>query len=113
MVNAAPEVKAEALPFLRTMFLFSGGMMVFFMLGGALRSAGDAKTGLQLGAALTAMNITFNIVLIRGLGPIPAFGTRGAAIGTCTASGLLALYALYRLINGGWVISFPKGNSYK
>src|SRR5690348_10727835 len=36
MVNAAPEVKTEALPFLRTMFLFSGGMMVFFMLGGAL-----------------------------------------------------------------------------
>jgi Na+-driven multidrug efflux pump len=31
-------VKAEALPFLRIMFLFSSGMMVFFMLGGALRS---------------------------------------------------------------------------
>src|SRR5215510_2413450 len=49
LVNAAPEVKAEALPFLRTMYVFSGGMLVFFMLGGALRSAGDARTPMVLG----------------------------------------------------------------
>ena len=42
-VNAAPEVKAEALPFLRIMFVFSIGMLIFFMLSGALRSAGDAR----------------------------------------------------------------------
>ncbi len=112
MVNAAPEVKAEALPFLRIMFLFSAGMMVFFMLGGALRSAGDASTGLMLGVALTAMNITFNVIFIRGLGPIPAFGTKGAAMGTCLASGLLAIFALYRLTRGGWVIGFPKHQGY-
>ena len=40
VVNAAPEVRAEALPFLRIMFVYSGGMLIFFMLGGALRSAG-------------------------------------------------------------------------
>src|SRR4051812_28837816 len=44
LVNAAPAVKAEALPFLRIMFAFSSGMLVFFMLSGALRSAGDART---------------------------------------------------------------------
>src|SRR5678816_578229 len=43
-VNAAPAVEAEALPFLRIMFVFIGGMMMFFMLGAALRSAGDART---------------------------------------------------------------------
>src|SRR5678815_4241721 len=31
LVNAAPDVKAEALPFLRIMFMFSIGMMTFFM----------------------------------------------------------------------------------
>src|ERR687896_124640 len=30
LVNAAPEVKVEALPFIRIMFLFSSGMLVFF-----------------------------------------------------------------------------------
>src|SRR5207237_4805222 len=90
LVNAAPAVKAEALPFLRIMFLFSSGMLVFYMLSGALRSAGDARTPMILGIALTALNIVFNVILIRGLGPIPAFGTKGAAMGTSIASGLLA-----------------------
>jgi putative MATE family efflux protein len=111
-VNAAPEVKVEALPFLRTMFVFSGGMLVFFMLSGALRSAGDARTPMVIGIALTVLNLVLNIVLIRGLGPIPAFGTRGAAMGTCIASGLLAVYALGKLWYGGWVVSFPHGRGY-
>ena len=109
LVNAAPLVQAEALPFLRIMFVFSSGMMIFFMLGGALRSAGDARTPMVLGIVMTAMNIVFNVVLIRGLGPIPAFGTAGAAMGTCTASGLVAIYAIWKLWRGGWVVSFPRG----
>jgi putative MATE family efflux protein len=109
LVNAAPAVKAEALPFLRIMFLFSSGMLVFFMLGGALRSAGDARTPMTLGIVMTVLNLVLNIILIRGLGPIPAFGTAGSAMGTTIASGLVALYALVKLVRGGWVVSFPRG----
>ncbi|MEO6527646.1 MAG: MATE family efflux transporter [Gemmatimonadaceae bacterium] len=108
LVNAAPAVRAEAQPFLRIMFMYSSGMLVFFMLGGALRSAGDARTPMMLGIALTVLNILFNVVLIRGLGPIPAYGTAGAAMGTCLASGLLAVYSLYKLWHGGWVVHFPR-----
>jgi len=54
------------------------------------------------------LNVVFNIILIRGLGPIPAFGTAGSAMGTCLASGLVGLYSLYKLWNGSWVVSFPK-----
>ena len=111
LVNAAPAVKAEALPFLRIMFLFSSGMLVFYMLSGALRSAGDARTPMRLGIALTALNIMLNVVLIRGAGPIPAFGTAGAAMGTSIASGLVASYAMIRLWRGGWVVSFPRGRA--
>jgi putative MATE family efflux protein len=112
LVNAAPAVKSEALPFLRIMFLCSVGMMVFFMLSGALRSAGDARTPMILGIALTVLNLVFNIVFIRGLGPIPAFGTAGAAIGTCIASGILMVYALAKLLRGSWVVKFPHGQGY-
>ena len=108
MVNASAAVQAEALPFLRIMFVFSIGMMIFFMLSGALRSAGDARTPMVLGITATCLNIVFNVILIRGLGPIPAFGTRGAAMGTATAFGLVAIYSLYKLLMGGWVVSFPK-----
>jgi putative MATE family efflux protein len=108
LVNAAPAVKAQALPFLRIMFSFSTGMLIFYMLGAALRSAGDARTPMVLGAVMVALNIGLNVILIRGLGPIPAFGTSGAAMGTCISSWLIAIYSLYQLWSGGWVVSFPR-----
>ena len=112
LVNAAPAVKAEAMPYLRIMFGFSSGMLIFFMLGGALRSAGDARTPMQLGIVMTVVNLVLNVMLIRGLGPIPAFGTRGSAMGTCITSGLIAVYALWRLWTGGWVVACPKGRGH-
>jgi len=109
LVHAAPEVQAEALPYLRIMFVFSFGMLMFFMLGGALRSAGDARTPLRLGIWMTVLNMTLNIILIRGLGPIPAFGTAGAAMGTVIAGGVISLYAIWRLFSGKWVVAFHRG----
>ena len=112
LVNATTAVKAEALPYLRIMFVFGSGLLVFFMLGGALRSAGDARTPMTLGIVVTVLNLVFNVILIRGLGPIPSFGTAGAAMGTVLATGLLSLYALVKLWNGGWVVSFPRGHGW-
>ena len=111
-VNAAPDVQEQALPFLRIMFVFSSGMLIFFMLSGALRSAGDARTPMILGIIMTLMNIALNVVLIRGLGPIPALGTAGSAIGSVIASMVLGIYAVYKLWHGGWVVSFPKSHGF-
>jgi putative MATE family efflux protein len=111
LVNATPAVKAEALPFLRTMFVFSVGMLLFFMLGGALRSAGDARTPLRLGIWMTVLNIAFNVVLIPGYGPIPALGVRGAAIGTVCASLIVSSIALWMLLRGKLVVHFPSSMS--
>jgi putative MATE family efflux protein len=113
LVNASPAVQAEALPFLRTMFLFSLGMLLFFMLGGALRSAGDARTPLHLGIALTVLNVAFNVVLIPGLGPIPALGTRGAAIGTTAASAIVSAAGIWLLLRGDLVVHFRRGMSWR
>ena len=112
LVHAAPAVKAEALPFLRIMFMFNSGLLVFFMLGGALRSAGDARTPMVLGVAMTVLNLVLNVILIRGLGPIPAYGTKGSAMGTSIATGLVAVYSLVKLWRGGWVVRFPRGHGF-
>ncbi len=109
LVNAEPGVKAEALPFLRVTFLFSVGLMIYFMTSGALRSAGDAKTPMVLGIVMTVLNLILNIIFISGLGPIPAYGTLGSAIGTSIATGLIGAYAIFRLWKGGWVVQFPRG----
>ena len=113
MINAAPEVQVEALPYIRIMFVFSIGMLIFFMMGGALRSAGDARTPLQLGIIMTLLNIMLNVVLIRGFGPIPAFGTRGAAMGTVIASGVVAVIFLTMLFTGQLVIRFTRSMSFR
>jgi putative MATE family efflux protein len=113
LVHAAPEVKAEALPYIRIMFVFSFGMLIFFMLGGALRAAGDAKTPLRLGVILTVLNLALNLVLISGLGPIPQFGTRGSAMGTTIAAGFVALIGLYLLFSQKLVVQFSKKMSWK
>ncbi len=113
IVNAAPEVRAEALPYLRIMFLGSFGMLMFFMVGGALRSAGDARTPLRLGVAMTVLNMVLNVILIRGLGPIPALGTAGAAAGTVLAGLIMSLIAVYLIFSGRLVVTWHRGMNWK
>ncbi|HEY3057249.1 MAG TPA: MATE family efflux transporter [Thermoanaerobaculia bacterium] len=103
VINAAPEVQREALPFLRAMFLGIFGMMLFFMLSGAFRAAGDAQTPLRLGLALTVLTVVFNVILI------PRLGTIGAALGTIASSTIVAAYGVWRLFAPGSVIHFHKG----
>ena len=76
LVNAAPEVRAEALPYLRLMFVFSIGMFLFFMLGGAFRSAGDARTPLPRPRAHGAEHGTERGVDPRVSVPFPRMGTQ-------------------------------------
>lgn len=108
MVNATAEVRAEALPYLRVMFVFGFGMLLFFMLGGAFRSAGDARTPLRLGIVLTVLNVGFNVVFIRGLGPIPAFGTAGAAMGTVLAGAIVSGVGISMMCSGRSVITWHR-----
>jgi len=113
LVKAAPEVQVEALPYIRIQFVFSIGMLMFFMFSGALRSAGDVKTPMRLGILMTVLNIALNVVLIRGLGPIPAFGTRGAAMGTALASGITGFVFIWMLFSNRHVIHFSRSMSFR
>ena len=111
-VSSDTGVKAEALPFLRITFVFSFGLLIYFMTSGALRSAGDAKTPMILGIVMTILNLVLNIVFISGFGPVPAFGTAGAAIGTSIATGVVGLFSIYKMWSGGWVVGFPRGEGW-
>lgn len=105
LVKAAPEVQHEALPFLRAMFLGIFGLMLFFMLSGAFRAAGDPRTPMRLGVAMTVLTIVLNVVLI------PMLGTVGAALGTIISSTLVAAFGIRQLFAPGSVIHFERGMS--
>jgi putative MATE family efflux protein len=102
LVNAAPDVKTQALPFLRINFVFSIGMLLFFMLSSALRAAGDAQTPLRLGLTMTLLNLGLNLLLI------PRFGTMGSALGTVIASSGVSIVALYLMFRGKLVLRFSR-----
>jgi putative MATE family efflux protein len=103
LVKASPEVEREALPFMRTVFLGIFGMVMFFMLSGAFRAAGDPRTPMRLGVSMTVLTIVLNLMLI------PAFGTFGAALGTVASSTLVSAYGIYQLFAPGSVIHFHRG----
>jgi MATE family, multidrug efflux pump len=106
LVHASPEVRAAALPYLRTMFVCSIGQLLYFMIAGALRAAGDARTGMRIGMWIVGLNVGLNMILIRGIGPIPAFGAQGAALGTSIASAIASGFALWLMATGRVVVSF-------
>jgi len=105
LINAAPAVQAEALPFLRLILVGIVGMMTFFMLSGAFRAAGDSRTPLWLGVMMTALTIGFNLVFI------PIYGTIGAAIGTILSSTTVAAFGVWRMTRPDSVIHFEPGMS--
>jgi putative MATE family efflux protein len=107
VVHAAPEVQRQALPFLRAMFLGILGLMLFFMLTGAFRAAGDPKTPLRLGVTMTVLTVALNLILI------PRLGTLGAALGTIGSSAIAAGYCLWKTFQPGSVIQFHRGMDLK
>ena len=113
VVNAAPDVQTQALPFLRIMFVGSIGMLLFFMVSGALRAAGDARTPLYLGVLLTVLNIACNVAFITGVGPLPRLGTAGAAVGTTVAGLVVTAAAGYLLFSGHLPVRWHRGMDWR
>ncbi len=68
---------------------------------------------LRLGVAMTALNFLASVVLIRGWGPIPAYGTLGAALGTVISSGVVGGYAMYLLVTKKLVVRLPETISFR
>jgi putative MATE family efflux protein len=109
IVHAAPHVQAEATPYLRIMFSGMVGLLLFFLIGGAMRAAGDAKTPLRLGLVMTGLHIGLNLIFIRGLGPIPALGVAGAAIGDVISATVVGAVGVWLLFTHRTPIWFTRG----
>lgn len=84
-MGAKDEVMAAA----STYFLVVGAGSIFQSLlvvsGSIVRATGDTKTPMIVNTAVNFINIGVDYILIFGLGPIPALGVLGTAIGTVVA----------------------------
>jgi len=107
LVHAAPAVRPQALAYLRIMFGLGAGSLIVFMLGGALRAAGDAMTPFRLALLLTVLNVLLSAILIPGIGPLPALGAPGAAVSTVLAGGITAVVGLRLIASGRYAVRLP------
>ena len=91
-----------------TRIIMAGSMviMLLFLINGIFRGAGDAMMAMKSLWIANACNIILCPLLIRGLGPVPAFGLPGAAMATTIGRGIGVCYQLYHLFNGKSVIRF-------
>lgn len=67
-------------------FAWVGGGSIFLSLitifGSILRATGDTKTPMVVNTQVNILNIVLDYILIFGVGPFPALGVLGTAIGT-------------------------------
>ena len=91
-----------------TRIIMSGSVviMLLFLINGIFRGAGDAMMAMKSLWLANICNIILCPLLIRGLGPIPAFGLMGAAMATTIGRGIGVCYQVYHLFNGKSVIKF-------
>ncbi len=104
LIGARGEVFVESLAYIEVIFLTLPLTFLFFVFRAALQGAGDTKTAMWLVAVSAGINIVIDPVFVLGWGPVPALGTRGAAVATFISRAFATGAGVYVLLQGDWGI---------
>jgi len=100
LMGAEGAVFSHALQYVEVIFWSVPFSFLFFAFRSVLRGCGDTFTAMIMMVLSTLANIILDPLLILGWGPIPAMGTRGAAVATLLARAGVALFGAYLLFRG-------------
>lgn len=106
--NVDADVAALGSSFVRVVMLSIPESALLFVIGSALRAAGDTRTPLAIGFIVNVINIVLNYVLIFGKFGLPALGVRGSGLATTIAFTIGALLALGLLLRGRLALRLPR-----
>lgn len=105
-----PEAVELGVQYLQIIFLGTPFLVINIIINRLMQGAGDTVTPLVLTGSLNLLNIGFNYIFMFGLGPIPAFGIAGAAMGTVLARFLGVVIAFWLIYSGRNVIKILPGS---
>jgi putative MATE family efflux protein len=97
IMGATPEVIKEGTVFTRIMLGGSLVIILLFLINGIFRGAGNAAIAMKSLWIASIINIFLCPALIKGWGPLPELGLKGAAIATTIGRGIGVLYQCYHL----------------
>jgi putative MATE family efflux protein len=109
LMGATPGILANV-TFARIVLGGCGTLMMIFLLNAIFRGAGDAVIAMRVLWIANVINIVLNPCLIFGLGPFPALGIAGSAIGTVIGRGSGVLYQLWLLRQGAGRIHIQRAD---
>ena len=99
-----PPVVEFGSAFVRTVMFSIPQSAILFVIGSALRGAGDTRTPLAIGIVVNVINIVGNYVFIFGKLGLPAFGVRGSALATTLAFSVGTVMGVVLLARGRLVL---------
>lgn len=95
-----PRVRELGTWFTRLVMFSIPQSAALFVIGSALRAAGDTRTPLWIGALVNVINVVGNYVLIFGALGLPPLGVRGSALATVIAFTVGMVFGLALLFRG-------------
>jgi putative MATE family efflux protein len=110
-LGASDKVLIHGIKYIRVMFIGSIMMILSFILGSALRAAGDALTPMVILAISTVLNIGLDPLLIFGLWKFPELGVAGSAVATVIARAIGVFILLWLFLNDKAVIRLRIANA--
>ena len=90
-------VRAVGKQYLGTYLLGMPLVFGFFAVDATVRGKGDTRTPLVILAVTTVLGLVLDPLLIRGIGPFPELGVRGAALATLVPRGLACVVGVVLL----------------
>src|SRR5436190_5109883 len=100
LMGVAPDVYANALAFIRVMFVALPFTFMYAMVQALLRGVGEVRVPLFIVAGTVAVNFALDPVLIFGKLGAPALGVMGAAVATLISQLLAAIVSMRSLLGG-------------